>query len=39
MEADAALIAAWNLGEGDDGWSGAVMAQAGRLLPTLIEAG
>jgi hypothetical protein len=39
MDADAALIEAWNLGEGEDGWSDAVMAEAERLLPILVEAG
>ena len=35
---DAALIAAWNLGMDDAGWSDAVMDEAERLLPILIEA-
>jgi hypothetical protein len=39
MDADAALIAAWSLGEGEEGWSDAVMDEAERLLPMLIEAG
>ena len=39
MDADEALIAAWRLGEGDDGWSDAVMAEAELLLPILIDAG
>ena len=39
MDADAALTKAWDLGEGEDGWSDAVMLEAERLLPTLIEAG
>jgi hypothetical protein len=30
---------AWKLGEGDEGWSDAVMEEAERLLPILIEAG
>jgi hypothetical protein len=30
---------AWNLGEGEDGWSDGVMDEAGLLLPILIEAG
>jgi hypothetical protein len=39
MDADAALIAAWNLGMDEQGWSDAVMDEADRLLPTLVEAG
>jgi hypothetical protein len=39
VDADAALMQAWKLGEGDDGWSDAVIEEAERLLPTLIEAG
>jgi hypothetical protein len=39
-EADDALIRAWNLcDDHDDGWSDAVMAEAERLLPILIDAG
>jgi hypothetical protein len=39
MDADQALIEAWRLGEGEDGWSDAVMATAEHLLPILIAAG
>jgi hypothetical protein len=39
MDADAALMRAWTLGEGEDGWSDAVMEEAESLLPVLIEAG
>jgi hypothetical protein len=39
MDADEALALAWNLGEGEDGWTDAVMDDAERLLPLLIEAG
>ena len=39
MDADAALVRTWNLGEGEYGWSDAVMDEAERLLPILIEAG
>jgi hypothetical protein len=39
MDADEALIQAWNLGEGRKGWSTAAMDEAERLLPILIEAG
>ena len=39
MTADEALLKAWLLGEGEDGWSDAVMAEAERLLPTLLAAG
>ncbi len=39
MDADAALTRAWSLGEGEDGWSDAVMGEAESLLPMLIEAG
>jgi hypothetical protein len=39
MDADAALIEAWTLGEDEDGWSDRVMERAEALLPILIEAG
>ena len=39
MDADVALMKAWDLGESEDGWSDAVMLEAERLLPTLVEAG
>jgi len=39
VDADRALIEAWNLGMDDDGWSDAVMEAAERLLPILVEAG
>jgi len=39
VDADEALIAAWNLGMGDAGWTDAVMDEAKRLLPVLVEAG
>ena len=39
MDADAALIQAWRLGDDDEGWSDTVMQEAERLLPILVEAG
>jgi hypothetical protein len=39
MTPDEALLKAWLLGYGDDGWSAAVMAEAKQLLPILIAAG
>jgi hypothetical protein len=39
VDADTALIEAWNLGMDDDGWSDAVMKAAERLLPILLEVG
>jgi hypothetical protein len=39
MDADEALTEAWLLGEGEEGWSDAVMETAERLLPILIAAG
>jgi hypothetical protein len=39
MNADDALVEAWRLGEGEEGWSAAVMETAEHLLPTLIAAG
>lgn len=38
MDADEALLQAWNLGI-DTGWTDAVIDEAERLLPTLIAAG
>jgi hypothetical protein len=39
MDADEALIRAWNLGMDDAGWTDAVTEEAGTLLPTLLAAG
>jgi hypothetical protein len=39
VTADEVLLKAWLLGEGEDGWSYAVMAEAEHLLPTLVAAG
>jgi hypothetical protein len=39
MDADEALVRAWNLGMDEEGWSDAVMDEAELLLPVLIEAG
>ena len=39
MDADAALIQAWNVGMDDAGWTNEVMDKAERLLPTLVAAG
>jgi hypothetical protein len=39
MRPDEALLQAWMLGYGENGWSEAVMDEAERLLPVLIEAG
>jgi hypothetical protein len=39
MKPDEALIRAWNLGEGKDGWSDSVIDEAESLLPILVEAG
>jgi hypothetical protein len=39
MDADAALIQAWELGMDEAGWTDAVMDEAERLLPILIQAG
>jgi hypothetical protein len=36
---DTALMRAWNLGMDEAGWSEAVMDEAERLLPTLLDAG
>jgi hypothetical protein len=35
MTADEALMEAWELGMGEDGWSDAVMDRAEELLPVL----
>ena len=39
MDADTALIRAWNLGMDDAGWTDEVMDTAKELMPTLLEAG
>ena len=39
MDADEALLRAWNLGMDEEGWSDAVMDEAELLLPILIDAG
>ena len=39
MNADEALVEAWELGMGDGGYTDAVMQRAEELLPTLIQAG
>jgi hypothetical protein len=39
MDADEALIRAFNLGMDDAGWTEEVMDEAERLLPTLVAAG
>jgi hypothetical protein len=39
VDTDEALIAAWNLGMDDAGWTDAVMDEAERLLPVLLQAG
>jgi hypothetical protein len=39
MNADEALLRAWNLGMDDAGWTDAVMEEADLLLPTLLAAG
>jgi hypothetical protein len=38
MDADEALLRAWNLGQDEDGWTDAVTEEAGTLLPTLLAA-
>jgi len=38
MDADTALLRAWNLGEAEAGWSDALAAEGERLLPILLEA-
>jgi hypothetical protein len=39
VDADFALMRAWELGMDDEGWSDAVVEEAERLLPTLVAAG
>jgi hypothetical protein len=39
VDADSALIRAWELGMDEDGWTDAVMEKAELLLPILLEAG
>jgi hypothetical protein len=39
MDADAALMAAWDLGMDDNGWTDEVEEEAERLLPTLLASG
>lgn len=39
MNADEALIRAFNLGMGDEGWTDEDMEEAELLLPTLVAAG
>ena len=39
MDVDETLMAAWNLGMDDEGWTDAVMEEAERLLPMLVDAG
>lgn len=39
MDADEALMRAWNLGMDEAGWTDAVMEEAERLLPILVAAG
>lgn len=39
MDADAALMQAWQLGMDEAGWTAAAMDEAERLLPILIHAG
>jgi hypothetical protein len=39
VDADTALMRAYNLGMDDAGWTDAVMDEAEELLPTLLEAG
>jgi hypothetical protein len=39
MDADEALIRAWNLGLDEAGWTDAVTEEAGTLLPTLLASG
>lgn len=38
MDADTALLRAWNLGEAEGAWSDALTAEGERLLPILLEA-
>ena len=39
MDADEALLRAWNLGLDEAGWTDEVTEEAGTLLPTLLAAG
>jgi hypothetical protein len=39
MDADTALLRAWNLGMDDEGWSDAVIDEAEPLIPILVKAG
>jgi hypothetical protein len=39
MDADEALLRAWNLGMDEAGWTDEVTEEAGTLLPTLLAAG
>jgi hypothetical protein len=39
VDADTALLSAYDLGMDDEGWTDEVMAEAERLLPTLLAAG
>lgn len=39
MDADEALLRAWNLGMDEAGWTDKVMDEAERLLPMLVDAG
>jgi hypothetical protein len=39
MDADEALMRAWELGMDAEGWTGAVMDEAEELLPPLLDAG
>jgi hypothetical protein len=39
VDADEALIRAWNLGMDEAGWTDAVTEEAGTLLPTLLATG
>jgi hypothetical protein len=39
MDADTALMRAWDLGMGEAGWTDEVMEEADKLLPTLVAAG
>jgi hypothetical protein len=39
MDADTALIRAWDLGMDDAGWTEEVMEEADKLLPILVAAG
>jgi hypothetical protein len=39
MDADTALMRAWDLGMDEPGWTEEVIKEADRLLPTLVAAG